>query len=313
MHQTEVDRARTVHQTEAERTLRNEMQLFEGCEIRSLWSAEDEDWYFSIVDVIAVLTESKNPQAYWRVLKKRLFDEGNQTVTNCNGLKMKAPDGKMRITDVGTTEQILRLVQIIPSPKAEPFKLWLAKVGKERIDETFDPELAIERAIGYYRQKDYTEEWISQRLCPAHAPGTFAREEEVRGTASDFEYAILTNDIYRAWSEMSAREYRDFKGLTKESLRDNTGDMEPALTTLAETTTAGITRSTDSETRPAHREVANTGGEVVGIVRKAPEERIGHPAITEKTAPNFGRILSEVIEAQSLENKPFEFFPKQRK
>ncbi|MFR1640610.1 MAG: Bro-N domain-containing protein, partial [Eggerthellaceae bacterium] len=207
----------------------DKLQVFEGREIRSVWVEEERDWYFSVVDVVGVLSESKNPQTYWRVLKKRLADEGNQTVTNCNGLKMRAVDGKMRVTDAANTEQVLRIVQSIPSPKAEPFKLWIAEVGKERIDEVFDPELAIERAISYYRRKGYTEEWISQRLFSIRTRKSLTFEWRERGVKTNAEYAILTNDIYRAWSDMTASEYKGFKGLTKESLRDNMSDMELAL------------------------------------------------------------------------------------
>lgn len=285
-----------------EGTRLDKMQLFEGKEIRSVWVEEAEDWYFSIVDVVGVLTDSKNPQTYWRVLKKRLLDEGNQTVTNCNGLKMKAADGKMRLTDVGSTEQILRLVQSIPSPKAEPFKLWLAKVGADRIDEVFDPELAIERAISYYRQKGYTEDWISQRLFSIRARKSLTYEWKEGGVRANSEYAILTNDIYRAWSDMTAREYKTHKGLTKESLRDNMSDIELALCTLAEATATELERSTKPTSLPEHRAVASSGGEVAGIARKAAEERIGHSVISSQTAPDLGRLIREVIEVRNLDD-----------
>lgn len=279
----------------------DKLQFFEGREIRSVWVEDEEEWYFSVVDVVAVLTESKNPATYWRVLKKRLLDEGNQTVTNCNGLKMRAADGKMRLVDAGTTEQILRLVQSIPSPKAEPFKLWLAQVGKERIDEVFDPELAIERAIEYYRRKGYTEDWISQRLFSIRVRKSLTFEWRERGVKGNSEYAILTNDIYRAWSDMTARQYKTHKGLTNESLRDNMSDLELALSTLAEATTAEIERVADPVSLPEHREVARSGGEVAGIARKAAEKKIGGPVITSATAPDFGRLIMEVIEVQAIE------------
>ena len=279
----------------------DKLQFFEGREIRSVWVEDEEEWYFSIVDVVAVLTESKNPATYWRVLKKRLLDEGNQTVTNCNGLKMRAADGKMRLVDAGTTEQLLRLVQSIPSPKAEPFKLWLAQVGKERIDEVFDPELAIERAIEYYRRKGYTEDWISQRLFSIRVRKSLTFEWRERGVKANSEYAILTNDIYRAWSDMTARQYKTHKGLTNESLRDNMSDLELALSTLAEATTAEIERVADPASLPEHREVARSGGEVAGIARKAAEKKIGGPVITSATAPDFGRLIMEVIEVQAIE------------
>lgn len=279
----------------------DKLQFFEGREIRSVWVEDEEEWYFSIVDVVAVLTESKNPATYWRVLKKRLLDEGNQTVTNCNGLKMRAADGKMRLVDAGTTEQILRLVQSIPSPKAEPFKLWFAQVGKERIDEVFDPELAIERAIEYYRRKGCTEDWISQRLFSIRVRKSLTFEWRERGVKANSEYAILTNDIYRAWSDMTARQYKTHKGLTNESLRDNMSDLELALSTLAEATTAEIERVADPASLPEHREVARSGGEVAGIARKAAEKKIGGPVITSATAPDFGRLIMEVIEVQAIE------------
>lgn len=279
----------------------DKLQFFEGREIRSVWVEDEEEWYFSIIDVVAVLTESKNPSTYWRVLKKRLLEEGNQTVTNCNGLKMRAADGKMRLVDASTTEQLLRLVQSIPSPKVEPFKLWLAQVGKERIDEVFDPELAIERAIEYYRHKGCTEDWISQRLFSIRVRKSLTFEWPERGVKANSEYAILTNDIYRAWSDMTARQYKTHKGLTNESLRDSMSDLELALSTLAEATTAEIERVADPASLPEHREVARSGGEVAGIARKAAEKKIGGPVITSATAPDFGRLIMEAIEVQAID------------
>ncbi|WP_270296045.1 hypothetical protein [Eggerthella sinensis] len=207
----------------------------------------------------------------------------------------------MRMTDAGTTEQILRLIQSIPSPKAEPFKLWLARVGKERMDEAFDPELAIERAIEFYRRKGYTEDWISQRLFSIRVRKSLTFEWRERGVKTNSEYALLTNDIYRAWSDMTAREYKTHKGLTNESLRDNMSDMELALTTLAEATTAEIERAVDPTTLPEHRDVARSGGEVAGVARKAAEKKIGGPVVTKATAPDFGRLLIEVIDAEPVE------------
>lgn len=305
MSETGANRTTTNGETEEEGAKMgsrlDKLQMFEGREIRSVWVEDEETWYFSIVDVVSVLTESKNPQTYWRVLKKRLSDEGNQTVTNCNGLKMRAADGKMRMTDAGTTEQILRLIQSIPSPKAEPFKLWLARVGKERMDEAFDPELAIERAIEFYRRKGYTEDWISQRLFSIRVRKSLTFEWRERGVKTNSEYALLTNDIYRAWSDMTAREYKTHKGLTNESLRDNMSDMELALTTLAEATTAEIERAVDPTTLPEHRDAARSGGEVAGVARKAAEKKIGGPVVTKATAPDFGRLLIEVIDAEPVE------------
>ena len=210
------------------------IQLFEDQKIRTAWDAEKEEWYFAIVDVIAVLTDSADPQNYWRVLKKRLKDEGNETITNCNGLKMTAPDGKKRKTDVANTEQLLRIIQSIPSPKAEPFKAWLAMVGKERIEETIDPEQAIDRALDTYLKKGYSEEWIHQRLLAIRIRNELTDEWKKRGVQKGKEYAILTDEISRAWSGMTTGQYKRLKGLTKENLRDNMTDLELVLTMLAE-------------------------------------------------------------------------------
>lgn len=281
----------------------DKLQFFEGREIRSVWVEDEEEWYFSIVDVVSVLTESKNPRNYWNMLKARLREEGSQMYTECVHLKMQsAKDGKYYRTDAGTAEQILRLVQSIPSPKAEPFKLWLAQVGKERVDEVFDPELAIERAIEYYRRKGYTEDWISQRLFSIRVRKSLTYEWRERGVKANSEYAILTNDIYRAWSDMTARQYKTHKGLTNESLRDNMGDLELALSTLAEATTAEIERAVDPASLPEHREVARSGGEVAGVARKAAEKKIGGPVITSATAPDFGRLIRKVIEVQAIDS-----------
>ncbi len=280
----------------------DKLQMFEGREIRSVWVEDEETWYFSIVDAVSVLTESKNPRNYWNMLKSRLSEEGSQLYTDCVQLKMRsAKDGKLYRTDAGTTEQILRLIQSIPSPKAEPFKLWLARVGKERMDEVFDPELAIERAIEFYRRKGYTEDWISQRLFSIRVRKSLTFEWRERGVKTNSEYALLTNDIYRAWSDMTAREYKTHKGLTNESLRDNMSDMELALTTLAEATTAEIERAVDPTTLPEHRDAARSGGEVAGVARKAAEKKIGGPVVTKATAPDFGRLLIEVIDAEPVE------------
>ena len=202
------------------------IQLFEDKRIRTAWDEEKEEWYFSIVDVVAVLTDSPNPQTYWRVMKKRLKDEGNETVTNCNALKMTAADGKKRLTDVATTEQLLRIIQSIPSPKAEPFKLWLAEVGRERIEETIDPEQAIDRALETYLKKGYTREWINQRLQAIQVRKELTDEWQDRGVKKGVEYAILTDEITRAWSGMTTRQYKKLKGLKKENLRDNMSTTE---------------------------------------------------------------------------------------
>lgn len=306
MSEAGANRTTTNGETEEERAKTgsrlDKLQMFEGREIRSVWVEDEEAWYFSIVDVVSVLTESKNPRNYWNMLKSRLSEEGSQLYTDCVQLKMRsAKDGKLYRTDAGTTEQILRLIQSIPSPKAEPFKLWLARVGKERMDEAFDPELAIERAIEFYRRKGYTEDWISQRLFSIRVRKSLTFEWRERGVKTNSEYALLTNDIYRAWSDMTAREYKTHKGLTNESLRDNMSDMELALTTLAEATTAEIERAVDPTTLPEHRDAARSGGEVAGVARKAAEKKIGGPVVTKATAPDFGRLLIEVIDAEPVE------------
>ncbi len=233
-----------------------------------------------IVDVVGILSDSENPQVYWRVLKKRLSDEGNETVTNCNGLKMKASDGKMRMTDVADTEDLLRLIQAIPSPKAEPFKMWLAKVGSERIDETADPELAIERALGTYLRKGYSKEWINQRLKTIEVRKELTDEWERRGLQNGFHYAILTDEITKAWSDLSTKEYKNLKGLKKENLRDNMTNMELALNTLAEVSTTEISKQKEPDTFEENKIVARQGGMVAGVARKQLEEITGKKVAT---------------------------------
>src|SRR5699024_7578501 len=224
------------------------MQFFENKKIRSVWDAEKEEWFFSIVDVVAVLTESRDPTAYWRKLKQRLKDEGNQTVTNCHALKMTAKDGKKRQTDVADTEQLLRIIQSIPSPKAEPFKLWLAEVGKERIEETIDPELTIDRALETYLKKGYTREWINQRLQAIQVRKELTDERKDRGVKQGKEFAILTDEITRAWAGLSTRQYKNLKGLKKENLRDNMTTLELVLNMLAEATTTELSKTTKPAT-----------------------------------------------------------------
>jgi len=213
---------------------KNTIKLFEDREIRVVWDEDEEEWFFSIIDVVGVLSESKNPTTYWRVLKKRLKDEGNETVTNCNRLKLPAKDGKMRLTDVADTEQILRIIQSIPSPNAEPFKQWLAKVGKERLDEIADPQLAIERAISNYRKKGYSEEWITQRLKTIEFRKDLTAEWNRSGVKEGLEYALLTDEITKAWSDMTTKEYKQFKDIKKENLRDNMSNIELVLNMLAD-------------------------------------------------------------------------------
>lgn len=275
------------------------MQFFENKKIRSVWDAEKEEWFFSIVDVVAVLTESPNPQTYWRVLKKRLKDEGNETVTNCNGLKMTAPDGKKRMTDVANTEQLLRIIQSIPSPKAEPFKLWLAEVGKERIEETIDPELTIDRALETYLKKGYSREWINQRLQAIQVRKELTDEWTDRGVKKGREFAILTDEITRAWSGLSTRQYKDFKGLKKENLRDNMSTTELVLNMLAETSTKDISKAEKPETFEENVSVAKAGGGIAGIARKALEERIGKSVITSENTVQLNAVVSDMIESSA--------------
>ena len=272
------------------------IQLFEDKKIRTAWDEEQEEWYFSIVDVVAVLTDSPNPQTYWRVMKKRLKDEGNETVTNCNALKMTAADGKKRLTDVATTEQLLRIIQSIPSPKAEPFKLWLAEVGRERIEETIDPEQAIDRALETYLKKGYTREWINQRLQAIQVRKELTNEWQDRGVKKGVEYAILTDEITRAWSGMTTRQYKKLKGLKKENLRDNMSTTEIILNMLAETSTKDISQASKPETFEENIEVARRGGNVAGIAKQALEAETGKPVITSQNAAQLNAVVTGMIE-----------------
>ena len=274
----------------------DKLQLFENKAIRTAWDEEKEEWYFSIVDVVAVLTDSPNPQTYWRVMKKRLKDEGNETVTNCNALKMTAADGKKRLTDVATTEQLLRIIQSIPSPKAEPFKLWLAKVGRERIEETIDPEQAIDRALETYLKKGYTREWINQRLQAIQVRKELTDEWQNRGVKQGVEYAILTDEITRAWSGMTTRQYKKLKGLKKENLRDNMSTTEIILNMLAETSTKDISQASKPETFEENIEVARRGGNVAGIAKQALEAETGKPVITSQNAAQLNAVVTGMIE-----------------
>lgn len=276
----------------------NKMQLFENKTIRTAWDAEREDWWFSIVDVVRVLTDSPNPQTYWRVMKKRLKDEGNESVTNCNALKMTAADGKKRLTDVANTEQLLRIIQSIPSPKAEPFKMWLAQVGRERIEETIDPELTIDRALDTYLKKGYSREWINQRLQAIQVRKELTDEWDTRGVQKGVEYAILTDEITRAWSGMNTRQYKRLKGLKKENLRDNMSTLELVLNMLAEATTTEFSKETKPETFAENRKVAQRGGSVAGLARKEIEAQTGKPVVSAKNAVDFTRVLDEVLTAE---------------
>ncbi|KKQ38239.1 MAG: hypothetical protein US54_C0014G0004 [Candidatus Roizmanbacteria bacterium GW2011_GWA2_37_7] len=262
--------------------------IFEGKEIRRFWDEEKELWYFAVVDVIAALTNSNNPQVYWRVLKKRLIDEGsNETVTKCNGLKMLAPDGKMRLTDTADTETILRLIQSIPSPNAEPFKLWLARVGYERLEETADPELAINRALKTYLQKGYSQEWINQRLKSIEIRKALTDEWENRGVKEGLEFAILTDEITQAWVGMTTKEYKKFKSLKKENLRDNMTNLELVLNMLAETATTEISQKREPNSFEENKTVARDGGTIAGDARKDIESKTGKSVITSRNTKSF--------------------------
>ena len=274
----------------------DKIQLFEDKRIRTAWDEEKEEWYFSIVDVVAVLTDSPNPQTYWRVLKKRLKDEGNETVTSCNALKMTAADGKHRLTDVADTEQLLRIIQSIPSPKAEPFKLWLAQVGRERIEETIDPELTIDRALETYLKKGYTREWINQRLQAIQVRKELTDEWDARGVQKGVEYAILTDEISRAWSGMSTRQYKNLKGLKKENLRDNMTTLELVLNMLAEATTTQFSKDRKPTTFQENLEVAKAGGQVAGRTRKDIESQSNTPVISPKNAVQLNQVITDLLE-----------------
>ena len=273
------------------------MQLFEDQPIRCAWNEAEEEWYFSIVDVVAVLTESKNSAAYWRKLKQRLKAEGNETVTNCHGLKLKAVDGKRRLTDVANTEQLLRIIQSIPSKKAEPFKLWLAQVGKERIDETLNPELIAERLIATYERKGYTKEWINQRLMAISARKELTDEWKERGIKKGKEYAMLTDELTRAWSGMTTRQYKKIKGIKKESLRDNMSTTELVLNMLAETATKEFSEAERPKGFSQSVSVAKRGGKVAGDARKAIEKGTGKAVITNKNAMELNHVVTQMIEA----------------
>ena len=275
------------------------IQLFEDKRIRTAWDEEKEEWYFSVIDVVAVLTDQPDYQAarnYWKVTKKRLKDEGNETVTACNQLKMTASDGKKRLTDVADTEQLLRIIQSIPSPKAEPFKLWLAQVGRERIEETIDPELTIDRALETYLKKGYSREWINQRLQAIQVRKELTDEWDARGVQKGVEYAILTDEISRAWSGMSTRQYKNLKGLKKENLRDNMTTLELVLNMLAEATVTEISKQKAPSTFSENMAVAREGGEAAGIARKAVEERTGVPVITPKNAAQLNQVVTDLLE-----------------
>lgn len=275
------------------------IQLFEDRRIRTAWDEANEEWYFSVVDVVGVLTDSPDyntGRKYWNKLKQRLKDEGSELVTKCHQLKMTAADGKKRLTDVADTEQMLRLIQSIPSPKAEPFKLWLAQIGRERIEETIDPELTIERALETYLKKGYTREWINQRLQAIQVRKELTDEWDARGVQQGKEYAILTDEITRAWSGMSTRQYKNLKGLKKENLRDNMSTTEIILNMLAETATKDISQQVRPETFEENRRVAKRGGRIAGNARRELEQEIGSPVITSKNAAQLNQVVTQMIE-----------------
>ena len=273
------------------------IQLFEDQKIRTAWDAEKEEWYFSIIDVISVLTDTANPRRYWSDLKRKLKIEGAVEVyEKIVQLKLLSPDGKKRLTDVASTEQLLRIIQSIPSPKAEPFKAWLAMVGKERIEETIDPEQAIDRALDTYLKKGYSEEWIHQRLLAIRIRNELTDEWKKRGVQKGREYAILTDEISRAWSGMTTGQYKRLKGLTKENLRDNMTDLELVLTMLAEASTTDISKTAKPQTFEENKQVAKRGGKVAGIARQALEAETGKPVITEKNAFDFQQLVTDIVE-----------------
>ena len=283
------------------------IQLFEDQPIRSAWDPEREEWYFSVVDVVGALTEQKDKRGasnYWAKLKQRLKDEGaDELLTNCQQLKLKSKDGKRRLTDVADTEQLLRIIQSIPSPKAEPFKLWLARVGRERIDETIDPEQAIDRALETYLKKGYSEEWVHQRLLSIRIRNELTDEWQKRGVQKGREYAILTDEISKAWSGLTTRQYKDLKGLKKENLRDNMSDLELVLNMLAEASTTGISQIEKPEGMAENLSVAQRGGRIAGNARKELEQEMGRPVISAENAKTM-KLVTDIIEGVAeLEGK----------
>ncbi|MBS4761149.1 phage antirepressor protein [Carnobacteriaceae bacterium zg-ZUI252] len=285
--------------------LDNEIKLFEGNQIRSIWDSEKEEWYFSVVDVVGVLTDSKNPRRYWSDLKRKMKDEEGaiQLYENIVQLKLKAPDGKMRETDVADMQGIFRIIQSVPSPKAEPFKMWLAEVGKERIDEIIDPELTIDRALETYLQKGYTREWINQRLQAIQVRKELTDTWQDHGVKEGKEYAILTNEITKAWSGMSTRQYKDYKGLKKQNLRDNMTTTELILNMLAETATKDIANTTHPQGLEENKKVAKRGGSIAGNARKEIEQEIGKPVITSKNAIDLGKLIEDVSKSKEAEDE----------
>ena len=276
-------------------TINNDIKLFEGKKIRSTWDNEKEEWYFSVVDVVESLTDSTNPRRYWSDLKKKLKDEGSEVYENFVQLKLEAPDRKMRLTDAADIQGIFRLIQSIPSPKAEPFKMWLAEIGKERIDEIIDPELTIDRALETYLKKGYSKEWINQRLQAIQVRKELTDAWQEHGVKEGKEYAILTNEISKAWSGMTIREYKDLKGLKKENLRDNMSTLELVLNMLAEATTTELTNIHNPRDFNENKEIAKRGGTIAGNTRKEIEADTGKVVITSKSATDFSKLIENVV------------------
>ena len=279
-------------------TKREISKLFEDRKIRTIWDDKEEKWYFSIVDVVAVLTDSENPQTYWRVLKNRLKKEGNQTVTNCNALKLRAADGKMRLTDVADTEQLFRIIQSIPSPKAEPIKQWIAHVAAERIDQMQDPELSIQQAMMDYKRLGYSDNWINQRLKSIEIRKDLTDQWKLHNVEEGIQYATLTDIIYQHWSGKTAKEYKEFKGLKKENLRDNMTNEELVLNMLAELSTTSITKSKNPQTLEDNMKCAADGGDVARVAREQLEAKTGRNVVSPLSAKRFfeGQRLNKEIE-----------------
>lgn len=276
--------------------MENNIQIFEGKKIRSVWDNEKEEWYFSVVDVVGALTDSVNARDYWYKMKKRMTDEEKSELsTICRQLKLKAPDGKMRLTDVADIQGILRVIQSIPSPKAEPFKMWLAQVGKDRIDEITDPELTIDRALETYLKKGYSKEWINQRLQAIQVRKELTDAWQEHGVKKGIEYAILTDEISKAWSGLATREYKDLKGLKKENLRDNMSTLELVLNMLAEATTTELTNIHNPNGLEENKKVAKRGGTIAGNTRKEIEADTGKSVITTKNAVDFSKLIEDVV------------------
>ena len=274
-------------------------KIFNNETIRTIWDKEDEKYYISVVDVVGILSESSNPQTYWRVMKKRLKDEGNETVTNCNALKLKAQDGKYRLTDVVDIEGMFRIIESIPSKNAEPIKVWLARLGKERIDEVFDPSLTVERAIDTYRAKGYDEDWIIKRIKGIQDRKKLTDTWKKGGVTDEVEFAILTNDIYKEWSGMTAKEYKQYKGLRKESLRDNMSELEVALADIGELTTRKLAEKHKPIGLSENRKIAKEGGMVASNTRKDIEARLGESIVTKDNRLSYQYL----DETKKLENK----------